>query len=104
MQPSTILVTGAAGFIGAHVAARLRTLGHAVVGCDNFNDYYAPALKQARVQALLGPLGVACERVELAEPAAVRGSNCRRSIVRSKRCARGCSKSIRRPTPVSRNC
>jgi UDP-glucuronate 4-epimerase len=72
MQPSTILVTGAAGFIGAHVAARLRTLGHTVVGCDNFNDYYAPALKAARVEALLGPLGVACERVELADPSAVR--------------------------------
>jgi UDP-glucuronate 4-epimerase len=72
MQPSTILVTGAAGFIGAHVAARLRMLGHTVVGCDNFNDYYAPALKTARVQALLGPLGVPCERVELADPSAVR--------------------------------
>jgi UDP-glucuronate 4-epimerase len=72
MPTSTILVTGAAGFIGAHVAARLRALGHAVVGCDNFNDYYAPALKDARVQALLGPLGVACERVELADPSAVR--------------------------------
>jgi UDP-glucuronate 4-epimerase len=62
----------AAGFIGAHVAARLRSLGHEVVGCDNFNDYYAPALKLARVQALLDPLGVPCQRVELADPSAVR--------------------------------
>jgi UDP-glucuronate 4-epimerase len=73
MPPSTILVTGAAGFVGAHVAARLRTLGHAVAGCDNFNDYYAPTLKQDRVRALLGPVGVVCERVELADPSAVRG-------------------------------
>ncbi|HEU5297419.1 MAG TPA: NAD-dependent epimerase/dehydratase family protein [Burkholderiaceae bacterium] len=68
----SILVTGAAGFIGAHVAARLRALGHSVVGCDNFNDYYAPRLKHARVTALLTPLEVSCPQVELADAAAVR--------------------------------
>ena len=62
-----ILVTGAAGFIGSHVAARLAAAGHAVVGCDNFNDYYDPALKHARVAALLAPAGVACHAVELAD-------------------------------------
>ena len=67
----TILVTGAAGFIGAHVAGQLANQGHRVVGCDNFNDYYSPALKAARVAALLRPHGVACERVELADRAAV---------------------------------
>jgi UDP-glucuronate 4-epimerase len=72
MNAQTILVTGAAGFIGAHVAAKLRTLGHTVVGCDNFNDYYSPALKQARVRTLLSPLGVACDHVELADAAQVR--------------------------------
>jgi UDP-glucuronate 4-epimerase len=41
----TILVTGAAGFIGSAVAVRLTAMGHTVVGCDNFNDYYDPALK-----------------------------------------------------------
>lgn len=41
-----ILVTGIAGFIGSHLAERLLALGHTVVGIDNFNDYYAPALKQ----------------------------------------------------------
>ena len=35
----TILVTGAAGFIGMHVADRLMAQGHAVVGIDNLNDY-----------------------------------------------------------------
>lgn len=67
MQRPVILVTGAAGFIGAHVAARLRAAGCTVVGCDNFNDYYDPRLKTARVQALLAPAGVPCERVELAD-------------------------------------
>jgi UDP-glucuronate 4-epimerase len=69
MTPSgdCILVTGAAGFIGAHVAARLAQAGHRVVGCDNFNDYYDPALKRERVERLLGTAGVACETVELSD-------------------------------------
>lgn len=45
----TILVTGAAGFIGFHLARRLLLDGEDVIGLDNFNDYYSPALKQARV-------------------------------------------------------
>jgi UDP-glucuronate 4-epimerase len=44
----TVLVTGAAGFIGYHVAARLLSEGRRVVGLDNFNTYYDPALKRAR--------------------------------------------------------
>jgi UDP-glucuronate 4-epimerase len=66
-----ILVTGAAGFIGAHVAAQLRSRGHDVVGCDNFNDYYDPALKRARVTELLAPVGVPCEAVDIADAAAL---------------------------------
>ena len=48
---ATILVTGAAGFIGAHVAARLLRCceNSHIVGLDNMNDYYDPALKQARL-------------------------------------------------------
>ncbi len=72
MPAHTILVTGAAGFIGAHVAARLAALGAAVCGCDNFNAYYSPSLKRARVQALLRPLSVPCEEVDLADESAVR--------------------------------
>ncbi|GFP88287.1 UDP-glucuronate 4-epimerase 3 [Phtheirospermum japonicum] len=48
----SVLVTGAAGFVGSHVAAALRARGDGVVGLDNFNDYYDPALKRARQQQL----------------------------------------------------
>lgn len=48
----TLLVTGAAGFIGSHVAMALLDRGEQVVGIDNLNDYYDPALKQARLEWL----------------------------------------------------
>ena len=48
----TILVTGAAGFIGYNVANTLMARGERVVGIDNLNDYYDPVLKQARLAAL----------------------------------------------------
>jgi UDP-glucuronate 4-epimerase len=67
----TVLITGAAGFIGSAVAVRLAAMGYRVAGCDNFNDYYDPALKHHRVEALLGPAGVACEQVELSDVAQV---------------------------------
>jgi UDP-glucuronate 4-epimerase len=46
------LVTGAAGFIGNFVAERLCNEGHEVVGLDNLNDYYDPALKLARLERI----------------------------------------------------
>lgn len=47
-----VLVTGAAGFIGFHTAARLLQRGETVIGIDNLNDYYDVALKQARLEQL----------------------------------------------------
>ncbi len=52
MKNQMFLVTGSAGFIGFHVAQKLLDHGARVVGLDNFNDYYSPALKQARDQEL----------------------------------------------------
>jgi nucleoside-diphosphate-sugar epimerase len=47
-----ILITGAAGFIGMHVAQRLLARGDEVVGIDNLNDYYDVGLKEARLAQL----------------------------------------------------
>ena len=67
-----ILVTGAAGFIGMHVAERLLAAGHQVTGLDNLNDYYDPALKQARLARLRDRPGFAFQRLDLADGAGMR--------------------------------
>ena len=67
-----ILVTGAAGFIGMHVAERLLAAGHQVTGLDNLNDYYDPALKQARLARLRDLPGFAFQRLDLADGAGMR--------------------------------
>jgi UDP-glucuronate 4-epimerase len=48
-----VLVTGAAGFIGSHVATKLLSRGESVLGVDNLNDYYDVSLKEARLAKLL---------------------------------------------------
>ena len=65
----SVLVTGAAGFIGAALAERLLRLGEQVVGVDNLNDYYDPALKRARLARLRDHSGFAFEQLDLARRA-----------------------------------
>jgi UDP-glucuronate 4-epimerase len=61
------LVTGAAGFIGFHVARRLLQAGKPVVGLDNLNAYYDPALKQARLSELQKLPGFTFVKLDLAD-------------------------------------
>jgi UDP-glucuronate 4-epimerase len=68
---SPILVTGAAGFIGMHVAERLLDQGRRVVGVDCFNAYYDPSLKEARAARLEGRSGFEMVRADIAEPGAM---------------------------------
>ncbi len=62
-----ILLTGAAGFIGLHVARALLARGDAVVGVDNLDDYYDPALKRARLALLEAEAGFQFERMDIAD-------------------------------------
>src|SRR5512135_637970 len=66
-----ILVTGAAGFIGMHVALRLLARGDEVVGVDNVNDYYDVRLKEARLARLASTPGFRLLRLDLADRGAV---------------------------------
>ena len=63
----TILVTGAAGFIGYHVAQRLLERGDTVVGLDNLNDYYDVSLKEARLARLQEQPGFRFAKLDLAD-------------------------------------
>jgi UDP-glucuronate 4-epimerase len=65
-----VLVTGCAGFIGMHTAARLLDAGTSVLGVDNLDPYYDVALKEARLARLSGRPGFSFERIDLADPGA----------------------------------
>ena len=62
-----LLVTGAAGFIGFHTAKHLLQQGHEVVGLDNLNGYYDPALKAARLALLEQSGGFRFERLDITD-------------------------------------
>jgi len=62
-----VLVTGAAGFIGAALCDRLIARGDELLGLDNLNDYYDVALKEARLARLTGRAGFRFARVDLAD-------------------------------------
>ncbi len=68
---SAILVTGAAGFIGYHIAARLLARGDRVIGLDSLNDYYDVRLKEARLARLSPAEGFRFVRADLADRAAM---------------------------------
>jgi len=68
-MPTPILVTGAAGFIGHAVAHRLLARGERVIGVDIVNDYYDPALKEARLATFAGINSFTFERIDIADAA-----------------------------------
>jgi UDP-glucuronate 4-epimerase len=71
MPDQAILVTGAAGFIGFHVAQRLLQSGRRVVGLDNLNAYYDPQLKAARLNILKNDPRFHFERLDLIDRTAI---------------------------------
>ncbi|MFH0920147.1 MAG: NAD-dependent epimerase [Fibrobacterota bacterium] len=71
MSKKTVLVTGAAGFIGFHTSRRLLARGEAVIGIDNLNEYYDPTLKQARLNILSENPNFTFTKVEIADEVAV---------------------------------
>src|SRR3989304_1791965 len=67
-----VLVTGAAGFIGSHVASKLLDRGDRVVGIDNLNDYYSVLLKRARLARLEGRAGFEFRQLDVADDVKLR--------------------------------
>ena len=63
----TVLVTGCAGFVGAHVTRALVARGEQVVGIDNLDSYYDPRLKQARLERMCAASGFRFERLDLTD-------------------------------------
>ncbi|OOG15008.1 NAD-dependent epimerase [Pseudomonas sp. C9] len=69
----TVLVTGAAGFIGYHTVKRLGLQGLEVIGIDNLNDYYSVALKRARLEQLSVLQGFHFQKMDIVDKPALMG-------------------------------
>lgn len=101
----TVLVTGAAGFIGMHVAARLLERGQRVLGLDDLNDYYSVELKRDRLARLQGEPGFSFVQVDVGDPAALGeavGATALRAIVHLAAQA-GVRHSLERPFDYARS-
>jgi UDP-glucuronate 4-epimerase len=72
MSQNAVLVTGAAGFIGFHVAQRLLSNGRRVVGLDVLNNYYDPKLKEARLEILKRDPNFTFVKLDLTDRAAIK--------------------------------
>jgi UDP-glucuronate 4-epimerase len=72
MTQNVTLITGAAGFIGFHVAQRLLSAGREVVGLDSVNSYYDPALKEARLDILKRQPDFTFMKLDLADRSATK--------------------------------
>lgn len=66
-EKHSILVTGAAGFIGFHLSRKLCSLGYAVTGIDNLNDYYEVSLKEARLGILKNTEGFSFHKLDITD-------------------------------------
>ena len=83
-QTMHFLITGAAGFIGFHLAKRLLELGHTVAGLDNLNHYYDPALKTARLEILQEHEAFSFHRLDIADKEGRRRKTVRRQTIRPR--------------------
>ncbi len=70
-SPATVLVTGAAGFIGYHLTTRLLSSGYTVIGIDNLNSYYPVELKEARLRQIGNLSNFRFHRADLTDEAAL---------------------------------
>ncbi len=63
-----VVVTGAAGFIGSHICQALIARGEQVIGIDNLNTYYNPALKHSRLEKLVGKKNFSFVHADISDP------------------------------------